>query len=182
MSNEQIMTIQVGKPAPFKVPDREGCLIEIGYPTNGLNVLIQYPNLNNTELKALQSPLVGYSYYESETIVPIAYWIFRFPRDMYVETTFNACFALEKPEYLDRIRSYMSEVKNAVTFFVLDRQIVKAVRVIGLHNEAVQFFHNTLNKQLQQQYSNEDYMLTMKQMESAVSTEDLYMMGKLFKF
>jgi len=92
MNDEQVMTIQVGKPAPFRVPDREGCMVEIGYPINGLNVLVQYPNLNNAELKALQSPLVGYSYYESETVVPIAYWIFRFPRNMYVETTFNACF------------------------------------------------------------------------------------------
>lgn len=94
MSNEHFTAIQVGKPAPFEVPDREGCMIEIGYPTNWLNVLVQYPNpLNKTELKALQSPLAGYPYYESETIVPIAYWIFRFPRNMYVETTFNACFA-----------------------------------------------------------------------------------------
>lgn len=182
MSDEQVMTIQVGKPAPFKVPDREGCLLEIGYPINGLNVLVQYPNLNKAELKALQSPLAGYSYYESETVVPIAYWIFRFPRNMYVETTFNACFALDKPEYLEAIMSYMRELKNTVTFFMLDGQTVKAVRVIGLHNEAIQLFHNTLNKQLGQQYSNEDYMLTMKQMESVVSTEELYEMGKKFKF
>lgn len=182
MVNEHFTAIHVGKPAPFNVPEREGCLIEIGYPTNGLNVLVQYPNLNRAELKALQSPLVGYSYYESETIVPIAYWIFQFPRDMYVETTFNACFALQRPEYLVEIMSYMSVVKNGITFFVLDRQVVKAVRVIGLHNEAVQLFHNTLNKQLGQQYSNEDYMLTMKQMESAVSIEELYNMGRQFKF
>jgi hypothetical protein len=87
-----------------------------------LKVLVQYPDLNRAELETLQSPPVGYSYYESKTIVPIACWIFRFPRDMFVETTFNACFALDKPEYMDTIGSFRCEVKNSVTFlYSIDR-------------------------------------------------------------
>lgn len=178
MRDEQFMTIQVGKPAPFKVPDSEGCLIEIGYPTDGLNVLVQYPNLNKSELKAFKSPLVGYSYYESETIVPIAYWIFQFRNKIFIETTFNACFALDNPDYLAAIKHYISDLKNAVAFYILDGQMVKSVRVIGLHNEAIELFHNSLKKQLQNRYSKQDYMLTLKQMESVVSTEDIYNMGK----
>jgi len=39
-----MLELKTGQPAPFKVPDREGCLMEIGYPTGGLNVLVQYPD------------------------------------------------------------------------------------------------------------------------------------------
>jgi hypothetical protein len=182
MPDNQIMSIQVGKPAPFKVPDREGCMLEIGYPANGLNVLVQYPNLNKAELKAFQSPLVGYSYYESETIVPIAYWIFQFPNKLFIETTFNACFALNNPPYLTAIESYMEDVKNGITFYFLDRNIVKGIRVIGIHTEAVLLFHKTINAQLEINFTPEDFMLTLKQMEAAVSTEELFHMGKVFSF
>lgn len=182
MSDTQITSVVVGKPAPFKVPDREGCLLEIGYPTTGMNVLVQYPNLNMLELNAFKSKLAGYSYYESETIIPIAYWIFQFGNNTFIETTFNACFAVDKPEYMGAIQYFMSEMRNAVTFFILDGQIVKSVRIIGLHIEAVELFHNTIKKQLLNTYSNNEYMLTLKQMECAVSTKDIYHMGRQFKF
>jgi hypothetical protein len=43
-------------------------------------------------------------------------------------------------------------------------------------------FHNTLNTQLINRYSDEDYMLTLEQMETVVSTEELFMIGEIFEF
>ena len=77
MQEEGFTKVVVGKPAPFKVPNQEGCMLEINYPAYGMNVVVNYFNMSKMELKLLQSPLVGYSYYESETVIPIAYWIFR---------------------------------------------------------------------------------------------------------
>ncbi|WP_045222055.1 hypothetical protein [Desulfonatronum thioautotrophicum] len=175
-------TVAVGKPAPFKVPDQEGCMLEIGYPTSGMNVMVQYPNLNKTELKSLQSPLFGYSYYESETIIPIAYWIFKFPNGMLVETNFNACLALDNKPYMENIEHFLSDIHNGISFFFLDRQIVKGIRFIGLHPEAIQLFQKTLHKQLAKKFTKEDFIITIKQMENVLSSDDLYTMGKEFKF
>ncbi len=182
MSEDEFLKIQVDRKAPFKVPDREGCLLEIGYPMNGMNVMIQYPNLSPAELITFQSPLVSYSYYESETIIPIAYWIFRFPRDTFVETTFNACFALNNPGYLSGIQLFLEDMNNAVSMLILDAQIVKGMRIIGLHVEAIEMFHRTLKKQLEMNFSREDYMVTMRQMENVVSSEEIFNMGTVFTF
>lgn len=182
MQVEGFTKVIVGKPAPFKVPNQEGCMLEINYPAYGMNVLVNYFNMSKMELKLLQSPLVGYSYYESETVIPIAYWIFKFPNGMLVETNFNACLGLENESYMQTINHFLSDIRNGISFFFLDRQIVKGMRVIGLHPEAIQLFHKTLHKQLNKKYSKEDFIITMKQMENVLSSEELYKMGKEFNF
>ncbi len=178
--------VTAGQPAPFNVPDREGCMVEVGYPTPELNVLVQYPDLSEMELEIFQQPLVAYSYYETETLVPVAFWIFMFQSELLIETNFNARLALNNPDYLDAVNDYLTLVdnkpKNRVTFFILDRKIIKTMRMVSLHPEAVTLFHQTLNKQLKGDYSTGDYILTVKQLEGALSAQELFHMGKIFKF
>lgn len=182
----QMLEIKTGQPAPFKVPDSEGCLMEIGYPTDGLNVLVQFPDMSDIELECFNQPLVAYSYYETETTVPIAFWIFRFQREIFIETNFNARLALDNPDYLNVINDYLTleddNPRNRIAFFLLDRKIIKTMRVMGLHPEAVQLFHATLSKQLKGDYSTGDFILTMKQLEGILSAQELFNMGKVFKF
>ncbi len=182
MSEDQLVTVAVGEPAPFIVPDREGCMMEIGYPTPGMNILVQYPKLSPKELETLHSPLIGYSYYETETIVPIAYWIFKFPHGMFVETNFNACLGFKNKSYLSNIKEYLKTVSNRLSFFFLDRNIVKGMRVIGLHPESIVLFHNTLKTQLAKKFSENDFIITMKQLENNLSSQELYDMGTVFTF
>ena len=178
--------LKVGHPAPFNFPTREGCMMEIGYPVDGLNVMLQYPNLSEKELQVFNMPLEAYSYHETETIVPIAYWVFKFSQDLYVETTFDAKVAEYDSTYMGVVRDYMKVVDDRLStrilFIILDRKIIKAIRVLGLHQEAVGIFHRTINQQLEMDYSHEDFILTVKQLEGALSSAEIFSMGKVFKF
>ena len=179
-------SLKIGRPAPFDVPAREGCMMEIGYPLPGLNVMCQYPGLSEKELEIFNMPLEAYSYHETETIVPIAYWVFKFSQDLYVETTFDAKVAEYDSTYMEAVRDYMKVVddrlSSRILFIILDRKIIRAMQVLGLHQEAVGMFHRTINKQLEMDYSLEDFVLTVKQLEGALSSAEIFSMGKVFKF
>ena len=161
-------------------------MMEIGYPLPGLNVMCQYPGLSEKELEIFNMPLVAYSYQETETIVPIAWWVFRFRHNLYVETTFDAKQTRYDEHYLATVREYLqpveSMVKNRIFFLILDRKIIRAMQVLGLHQEAVGMFHRTINKQLEMDYSHEEFILTVKQLEGALSSAEIFSMGKVFKF
>ena len=86
----------------------------------GLVVVTQFPGLRQRELEAFHQGFKKYSYLESSTPVPIAVWVFDFPKPHgQIDSTLNARF-VEKDltdEYLD---SGMDGVKHALYFFLLD--------------------------------------------------------------
>ena len=119
-------SLTIGQPAPFDVPAREGYMMEIGYPLPGLNVMCQYPNLYKKELEIFNMPLVAYSYQETGTVVPIAWRVFRFRHNLYVETTFDAKQTRYDEHYLATVREYLQPVdnmvKNRIFFLILALQ------------------------------------------------------------
>lgn len=181
-----MIELKVGQVAPFPVPDRAGCLMEIGFPAKGLNVLAQYPHMTRKELQIFNEPMVAYSFYESETVIPIAYWVFRFSQDLFLEATFDAGLTLNNPDYHHALKNYQEAsdegVNNHIVFIILDHKVIKALRVMGLHPEAVQLFHQTIKKQLDQDYSHHDFVLTMKQLEGALTPEEMFSLGTKFLF
>ena len=92
----------------------------------GLVVVTQFPGLRQRELETFHRGFKTYSYLESSTPVPIAVWVFDFPKPHgQIDSTLNARF-VEKDltdEYLD---SGMDGVKHALYFFLLDGKIFKA--------------------------------------------------------
>ncbi len=180
-----MMTLSLDKPVPFAVPDAHGCIFEIGHPNPGMNVVVQYPNMSAAELRAFSGPLLSYAYYESQSRIPIAYWLFRFGGGITLETTFNACFGLEKSEYLQRINAFLQNreddmVANSLLFLFLDGRILKGNKFFGLHPDAVRMFQATLLKQLDIKFTREEFIITLKQMENALSMDELFSMGTVF--
>ena len=89
---DDFVKIEVDKIFPGPVPDQEGVLIELKH--DKLTVLIQMPGLNRDHLRAFNKGFEQYSYLESDTLIPVALWIFDFPDSLSsIEASFNAKLA-----------------------------------------------------------------------------------------
>jgi len=94
MEKKPITSFIVGQPFPGAVPDREGAIMELW--EIGLVVITQFPGLRQSELEAFDQGFKTYSYLESSTSVPIAVWVFDFPKAHgQIDATFNARFVEE---------------------------------------------------------------------------------------
>ncbi len=165
---------EINKPYPGAYPQQEGVVMELGQ--GGLIVFIQMPGLQKNERKGFKKGFKKYGYFESDTPVPISIWTFGF--SPVIDTNFNARVA--NPEY---IRAFLEpedgQVKNLLTMFLLDGNILKGIKTVGLHPEAVELFHATIQKQLETEYSQADYDRYLSAIFS-YSSEELMRMGKQF--
>ena len=178
MEEKPFITFEVGKPFPGPVPHREGAIMELW--ELGLVVVIQYPGLTSDELSAFHAGFRQYSYLESPTRVPIAVWVFDFPYPHgKIDTSFNAR-VVEKDLIDDFLDTSKGGVKNALQFFLLDGQMLRAMRVVGLHPKAVELFHGTIRKQLAMDYDMTDFASCLAGFFTR-STRKLFEMGRKFQ-
>ena len=119
---------EVGKLFPGPIPEQEG---------------------TNREIQAFKISFQRYSYFETNTPVPIAVWVFDFPKPFgQIDVNFNG--KLVPPEYIkDYFTLENGQVKNLLTFFLLDGQILRGIKAFGLEPEAVKLFHTTIRKQIE---------------------------------
>jgi len=154
---------EVDKPFPGVVPAREGAVMEIEKPGGGLILMIQMPGLRSRERKAFHD-LRRYYYLETETPAPVAYWIFEFANPLScIETNLDA-------RLYDRARveawlDTSEGVKNLLTLYLLDGQILRGQKLLGLRPEAVAAFRATIQKQLATPYTSADYARYLRAME-----------------
>ena len=162
---------------PGPVPIREGAVMELW--KDGLVVLIQMPQCSRDEARAFKAGFKRYAYLESATAVPIAMWIFDFPKPHGpIDCNFNAKIVDQA-----RIASYLDTtegIKNAVTFYLLDGRMLRGIKFVGLNPAAVELFHETIRKQLELGYATEDYARYLSSMMS-YSTDELLEMGRGFR-
>jgi len=171
--------IEVDKIFPGPVPDQEGVQIELWH--DKLTVLIQMPELDRDQLIAFNKGFEQYSYLESDTPIPVALWIFDFPDTLSsIEGNFNAKLARRK--WLDLYPDAGDDdtIKKAIQFFLLDGQILRAMKLIELDPEAVELFHGTIRKQLDMDYNRIDFDRYLAGLHN-YDTQDLFRMGKVFK-
>ena len=178
MEEKAFASFTVGEPFPGPVPDREGAIMELW--EIGLSVVIQYPDLRNEELKAFHEGFKQYSYLESSTAVPIAVWVFDFPDPHgQIDSIFNAR-VVERDLIEDYLDTSKGGVKNALYFFLLDGEILRGIRMVGLHSEAVGLFHGTIRKQLSMDYDRADYDSCLGGFFTR-TTRELFEMGRKFE-
>ena len=154
MEKKPITSFTVGQPFPGAVPHREGAIMELW--EIGLVVVTQFPGLTR-ELEVFHRGFKTYSYLESSTPVPIAVWVFDFPDPHgQIDSTFNARFVERKliEDYLDKGKA---DVKNGLYFFLLDKEILRGMKLVALDPEAVGLFHETIRKQMGMAYDTADY-------------------------
>ena len=178
MEEKPATTFIVGEPFPGPVPHREGAIMELW--EIGLVVVTQFPGLRQRELETFHQGFKTYSYLESSTPVPIAVWVFDFPKAHgQIDSTFNARFVERDliDEYLD---SGMDGAKNALYFFLLDGKILQGLKIVALNPEAVELFHGTIRKQLKMDYDRADYEICLGGLFTH-TTMELFEMGRKFE-
>ena len=178
MEKKPITSFTVGQPFPGAVPDREGPIMELW--EIGLVVMTQFPGLRQSELEVFHRGFKTYSYLESSTPVPIAVWVFDFPDPHgQIDSTFNARF-VEKDLIQDYLDGGKGGVKDALYFFLLDREILKGMKIVALDSEAVELFHGTIRKQMNMDYDRADYESCLGGLFTH-TTRELFEMGRKFQ-
>ena len=168
---------EVGKPFPGPIPDQEGANMELWKA--GLTIVIQMPGLTKREIQAFKISFQRYSYFETNTPVPIAVWVFDFPKPFgQIDVNFNG--KLVPPEYIkDYFTLENGQVKNLLTFFLLDGQILHGIKAFGLDPEAVKLFHSTIHKQIIAEYAPSNYNHYLGAIYQ-YSSQELFYMGRIF--
>ena len=133
------------------------------------------------ELQTFKKGFKKYGYFESSTEIPIGFWIFDFPKPHGpIRTSFDA--RKVKADDLDNYLAFENnKIKNSITFYLLDRQILRALKSLRLSPEATGLFHETIRKQLSIEYSPGDFNESLSTMLK-LNTEDLLAMSKIFKY
>jgi len=169
--------LQIDKPFPGLVYLTEGVHMELR--KDFLVVFIQKPVLKKSILSAFKKGFSHYSYLETETLVPVAYWVFMFPQPHGpIECPFNA--RIVEPEIINAYLDTIDGPKNGVRFFLLDGQILRGKKLVGLSPDAIELFHSTIRKQIGMNYSRSDferYLIELFQFDA----QELFEMGKIFK-
>ena len=176
MSTE-IEKLVVGEPFPGPIPHLEGAVMELW--ENGLNVMIQMPDLRREEKLAFKRSFKRYYYLETDTTPPLAVWIFDFPKPHgSIDPTFDA--KRVNPEWVKSFLDISEGVKNLVQFFLLDGPILAGIKAIGVSSEAMQLFHGTIKKQLGMEYTVADYDRTLA-VAFMESTDELMQKAQVFR-
>ena len=179
-NNPRFIIYEVNKPFPRKVHQEEGGKLHID--GDGLLMyLMQFPNLKHGELEAFHRGFRPYGYLESGTTPPVAFWIWNWtPPLSRSDANFNAVIAdkIAIEEYLKEADG--GGVKNRIIFFLLDRQILKGMKVIALDPESVLAFHSTIRKQLELNRPMSDFISALDAMYY-FTTDEMFAMSKKFQ-
>lgn len=169
------MEKMVFKPAPAQ----KGVQIEIW--SDKLTVLIQKPGINEDQLRAFNKGFRQYLYLESDTPIPIAFWIFDFPEPFGpVEGSCNVKLSQREWVELYLDTSDESVIKNTIQFFLLDGQVLKAIKSVEIDPVAVKLFHDTIRKQLELNYDQTTFDRYFAGLHN-YDMQELSSIGRVFK-
>ena len=172
-----MVKFEVGKPFPGPYPVKEGCVMELW--KSGLVVFCQFPGCSREENQAFKKSFKRYSYLDTHTQTPLAVWVFRFPPPFNeIDVNFDA--KRVKPEIIEWYLDNSEGVKNLVTFFLLDGPVLKAIKGVGLEPEAVLCFQQTIRNQMDSNYTEAEFNMSLSAIY-AFGTDELYQMGRKFK-
>lgn len=167
---------EVGKPFPGPVPTKEGAHLELW--EGGWTLLVQFPKASKAELKAFTSGPSGYSYLEPTLEVPLAIWVFDFPRPFnMIDVSFDS--KLVREELIQSALDTTDGVKNLISIYVVDGQKLAAMKSLWVKPKAMELFLATIQKQRQASYSAGEFAHALNTM-FAFSTQELMKMGTYF--
>lgn len=164
--------LEVGKPYPGKIESSyDGVNLEMS-KDGELFVFIHMPQITKQEVKLFKKSFKEYAYLEFGKEIPIPCFVFNFyfPIDMY----FNA--NLMDREVIDK---FINSDNNMITFILLDRKIIKGIKIFGLSLEVLNLFKETIRKQIEIKFSNSDFNKVLNQLIKH-STLELFKMGVKF--
>lgn len=167
--------IEVGKPFTGPVPPNDGAILEIG-PDGDLVLMIQFKNPTPSEETALKAGFERYSFYEYAGAVTIATWVFKFPAPVgYIDAPFHAGL------YKDgRTQKFLQNQGNLLQVYVLDGDIVRSIKAVGLQHEAAAGFRETIRRQLAESVSQDWYNSAIDTLYK-LSSEEIFRRGKIYR-
>ena len=173
------MAYVVGKPMPRIVPVGVGSMLHME-ADGSLVCLLQLPGLSRNERKAFQASFRTYGYLETGTTPPVAFWIWNWPAPLCpADVSFDAVVADQYGVRLYLEKADGGGVKNMILFLLLDGQILRGMRYIGLEPDAVRAFHKTIRKQLELNRPPAEFKAAIAAMYN-YSNDELYAMSIKF--
>jgi hypothetical protein len=141
----QHQMILVGQPFPGPVPQQEGAVLELGLgPDEAMTLLVQIPRQKAEETAALKTGFTKYAYFESGKS-SLACWVWDFPAPFsYFDSPFHSGRYGDDD---DRVKRFINSDNSQLMVYVLDGPIVKAINIVHLHHDSVDFFRDTLRNQ-----------------------------------
>ena len=166
---ENFTKIAIGEPFPGSIPEKSDQVFLEIWPDSILTLIIRYDNLKESEIKAFDHRIKYYGYLEKIVDgIPLFLFIFNFPDPFgSIECSFNARTLIDHyPEYLTKYLTPNEDggLKNALYIFLLDKNILTRIRGIGLMPESIKLFHQTLKKQIETQYTREQFATAMSKL------------------
>lgn len=161
----------VNRQFPIPYPYTAGCSIEIwsGSPA----VIMSYPDVTQGEIRAFNESFSEYSYYESDTPVPIALTVFRFPAPCGdIEVNYAA------PE-VDResLEEFLDSSQTDAWFYLLDAGVLRAKQVVSLHPFFLASFKSTIRLQLKSNYNRQIFAGSIILTQNRFSVQEIFAMG-----
>lgn len=154
----------VGEPFPEGlVPNTEGAVCEID-DQGTLNLFLQFPDLRLEEENAFKKSFNTYSYLEIQSkaypAIPMPMLFFHFLKPVgTIETVFDARSGEEgRLGSISKFLDNSDGVNNSIMIYLLDMNILKGIKMIGLHHEMIFELQKTLRKQLQIDYTFDEYL------------------------
>jgi hypothetical protein len=167
--------ITVGQPFPGPVPQADGVTFEIG-PDGDMVLLIQMQHPSAAEAKALKAGVERYSLYVQTEPPHVCVWVWKFPTPVkYVDSPFHAGL------YQDgRVPKMLALQGNALQVYVLDGNIVKIIRLMGLDHQAAADFRAVVQRQLSQDFTRTAYDRAIDDIYR-LSSEEIFRRGKQYR-
>jgi len=174
-----ITTFEINHPFPLPGPQREGAHLELW--RDGLTLIIQFPMLTPAELRAFQIGFRRYSYLEAGDDVPVAVFVFDFPKPFgLLDANFNALAVREPKNVSNYLTPEDGQPKNGLTIFLVDGQTLKATKLVGLLPRSVMLFQDTIRKQFARNYQKFEYDRALREIYQYPSAQ-LFKQGVTFQ-
>jgi len=145
------------------------------------NVVIKTPEISDELIEVFSKGFSKYSYYETKTKIPIALWIFKFQKPFeFIEVNFNAKLVPE-----DTLRHEINiadeDQPNVWMTFLVHNGVLRKLIVSGLYFDAMKRYYNTIRKQMEMDYSNEEYTNIQNHIANKMTMFDTFKAGKKYK-
>lgn len=163
---------KVGEIFPGTYPKVEGPILEMD-KSGSLFFFLQFPYVTEKEIFCFKKSFTEYAYLELFDEIPLCFWILKFSEPLnYIDVPFNA--GLIKDLRIE-------EIKNLVNFFLLDQNILKAIKIVGLNLDFIKLFYQTIEKQIRMDYTQEIFLSKVEKVYKQYTSQELFDLGVKFK-
>lgn len=167
---KQTLQFAVDQPCPLPVPTTDGPTLEMTREGE-LVMFVQLPGATKKEIKAFRDHIKGHGCLVQTVLgVPLILWAFKFQAPLRVmDMAFDSrLYAHDGPEL------YLHSEANALFILLVDGQIVKGIKTLGLDWRHVEAFKGGLRQQQAALYTPQEFYQALAAWNEHHTPEDNY--------